>query len=226
MIAQTLTLDALESVSAKSAAVTNSVYMAIRGQVLKLAGQACTLKLSSDVNQTFNNQVLNHSALSHSALKVALRFNGQAIVLGLSESLVNALLAEQQIALAETNVDILHLLIRLKILPNLPQGLEFVDLAMTSTSTLEAPFDALPEQVSLSAVHAQTSEPLGWGVAVYAMPQTTLKAFLKCFEFLVIQTMPSPLLNAQIPMPIVAAQTAIPADQLNDLAVGDVVIFS
>ena len=221
MIAQTLTLDALESVSAKSAAVTNSVYMAIRGQVLKLAGQACTLKLSNDVNQAFNNQVLNHSAL-----RVALRFNGQAIVLGLSESLVNALLAEQQIALADTNIDILHLLIRLKILPNLPQGLEFVGVAMTSTSTLEAPFDALPEQVSLSAMHAQTSEPLGWGIAVYAMPQTTLKAFLKCFEFLVIQTLPSPLLNAQIPMPIVAAQTAIPADQLNDLAVGDVVIFS
>ena len=221
MIAQTLTLDALESVSAKSAVVTNSVYLAIRGRVLKLAGQACTLKLSSDVNQAFNNQVLNHSAL-----RVALRFNGQAIVLGLSESLVNALLAEQQIALADTNVDILHLLIRLKILPNLPQGLEFVDLAITSTSTLAAPFDALPEQVSLSAVHAQTSEPLGWGIAVYAMPQTTLKTFLKCFEFLVIQTMPSPLLNAQIPMPIVAARTAIPADQLNDLAVGDVVIFS
>jgi hypothetical protein len=221
MIAQTLTLDALESVSAKSAAMTNSVYMAVRGQVLNLAGQSCALKLSSDVNQAFSNQVLNHSAL-----KVALRFNGQAIVLGLSESLVNALLAEQQIALADTNVDILHLLIRLKILPYLPQGLEFVDLAITPIGALEAPFDALPEQVSLSAVHAQTSEWFGWCVTVYAMPQTALKAFLKCFEFLVMQTIPSPLLNARIPMPIIAARTAIPANQLNDLAVGDVVIFS
>jgi len=221
MIAQTLTLDALESVSAKSAAVTNSVYMVIRGQVLNLAGQSCTLKLSNDINHAFNDQRPNPPAL-----KVALRFNGQAIVLRLSESLVNALLAEQQITLADTNADILHLLIRLKILPNLPQGLEFVDLATTPTSTLDAPFEALPEQVSLYAVHAQTSEPLGWSIAVCAMPQTTLKAFLKCFEFLVIQTMPSPLLNAQIPMPIVAARTAIPAGQLNDLAVGDVVIFS
>ena len=221
MIAQTLTLDALESVTAKSAAVTNSVYMAVRGQVLSLAGQVCTLKASSDVNQAFDYQVLNPAAL-----KVALRFNGQAIVLELSEDLVNALLAEHQIALADTNVDILTLLIRLKILPNLPHGLEFVDLAMMPTGALEAPFNALPEQVSLNAVHAQTTEPLGWSVTVYAMPQTTLKAFFKCFEFLVVQTMPSPLLNAQIPMPIVAARTAIPADQLNDLAVGDVVIFS
>ena len=221
MIAQTLTLNALESVSAKSAALTNSFYMAIRGQVFSLARQFCTLKVSSDVNQASSYQVLNHSAL-----RVALRFNGQSIVLGLSESLVNALLAEQQIALADTNVDILHLLIRLKILPNLPQGLEFVDLAMTPTGALEAPFDALPEQVSLNAVHAQTSEPLGWGMTIYAMPQTTLKAFLKCFEFLVVDSMPSPLLTAQIPMPIIAARTTLPADQLHDLAVGDVVIFS
>ena len=221
MIAQTLTLDALEPVSAKSAAVTNSVYMAIRGHVLRLAGQSCTFKLSSDVNHAFNN-----SAPHSPALQVALRFNGQALVLGLSESLVNALLAEQQIVLSDANVDILNLLIRLKILPNLPQGLEFVNVAITQTSTLEAPFDGLPEQVSLSAVHAQTAEPLGWIVTVSAMPQTTLKTFLKCFEFLAIEAIPSPLLSAQIQMPIVAARTAIPADQLTDLAVGDVVIFS
>ena len=221
MIAQTFTLSALESVSATSAALTNSVYAVIRGQILSLAGQSCMLKLSSAIDQ-----VPTHLAVNQPALKVALRFNGQAIVLGLSESLVNALLAEHAIALADINVDILHLLVRLKVLPNLPQGLEFVALAIAPTGAFEAPFDALPEQVSLSAVQAQTEEPMGWGMTVYAMPQTSLKAFLKCFEFLVIQTIPSPLLIAQIPMPIVAARTAIPADQLNDLSVGDVVIFS
>jgi hypothetical protein len=74
--------------------------------VLSLAGQVCTLKVSSDVNQAFNNPLP-----SQPALEVALRFNGQAIVLGLSESLVNALLAEQQIVLSDANVDILNLLI-------------------------------------------------------------------------------------------------------------------
>lgn len=221
MIAHTLTLSALESVSTKSAALTNAVHAVTRGQVVKLAGQTCMLKLSSEIEQALQPQAANQTAL-----QVALRFNGQALVLGLSESLVNALLAEQQIALTEANVDILQLLIRLKVLPHLPQGLEFVDIAIAPANTLEASFATLPEQVSLSAVHTQTAEPMGWGVTVHAMPQLTLKTFLKCFEFLVIQTIPSPLLTAQIPMPIIAARTAIPADQLNDLAVGDVVIFS
>jgi hypothetical protein len=221
MIAHTFTLSALEPVSAKGAALTNAVLAVIRGQVLKLAGQACTLQFSSAADHASNDQ-----AGSQPTLQVALRFNGQAIVLGLSESLANALLTEQQIALTEVNVDILHLLIRLKVLPHLPQGLEFVDIAIAPTNALEASFATLPEQVSLSAVHAQTAEPMGWSVTIHAMPQLTLKTFLKCFEFLVIQTIPSPLLTAHIPMPIVAARTALPADQLYDLSVGDVVIFS
>jgi hypothetical protein len=118
---------------------------------------------------------------------------------------------------------VLNLLARLKAIPRLPQGVQFKGLALDANQ-LEQAFQVLPKQVTLRGA-TQSGELLNWDIAIYALPQTSLGAFLKGFEFMVAQMIPSPLLKAKVPMPIVAAKTAIPAEQLRDIAVGDVILF-
>ena len=209
MNATPLTLNDLEAVSAKDAATQNAILSSIGGRLYQVAGQQLILGLSKDAGAE--------------ALKVALQFNGQNIVLGLSQSLVNALLQSEGASLSDVNVDVLNLLVRLKAIPKLPQGVQFKGLALDAAQ-LEPAFQVLPKQTTLRGA-TQTGELLNWDIAIYALPQTSLGAFLKGFEFLVAQTIPSPLLKAKVPMPIVAAKTAIPAEQLRDIAVGDVILF-
>ena len=209
MNATPLTLNDLEAVTAKDAALQNTVLAAIGGRLYQIAGQQLILGLSKDG--------------SGEALKVAVQFNGQNIVLGLSQSLVNALLQGEGVSLSDVNVDVLNLLARLKAIPRLPQGAQFKGLALDANQ-LEQAFQVLPKQVTLRGA-TQSGELLNWDIAIYALPQTSLGAFLKGFEFMVAQMIPSPLLKAKVPMPIVAAKTAIPAEQLRDIAVGDVILF-
>ena len=209
MNATPLTLNDLEVVTAKDAALQNAVLASIGGRLYQIGGQQLILGLSQGG--------------SDEALKVAVQFNGQNIVLGFSQSLVNALLQGEGVSLSDVNVDVLNLLVRLKAIPKLPQGVQFKGLAL-DVNQLEQAFQVLPKQATLCGA-TQSGELLNWDIAIYAMPQTSLGAFLKGFEFLVAQVMPSPLLKAKVPMPIVAAKTAIPAEQLRDIAVGDVILF-
>jgi hypothetical protein len=211
MNATLLTINDLEAVAAKDAAAQNAILSAISGRVYQIAGQELILGLSKDG--------------SADVLKVAMQFNGQNMVLGLSQSLVNALLQDEGASLSDLNVEILNLLVRLKLIPKLPQGVQFKGLALGDNNSLEPAFQALTKQVTLRAVTPATGELLNWDVALYAMPQTSLGAFLKGFEFLVTKNIPSPLLKAKIAMPMIAAKTAIPAQQLRDIAVGDVILF-
>ena len=209
MNATPLTLNDLEVVTAKDAALQNAVLASIGGRLYQIGGQQLILGLSQDG--------------SDEALKVAVQFNGQNIVLGFSQSLVNALLQGEGVSLSDVNVDVLNLLVRLKAIPKLPQGVQFKGLAL-DVNQLEQAFQVLPKQATLRGA-TQLGELLNWDIAIYALPQTSLGAFLKGFEFLVTQVIPSPLLKAKVPMPIVAAKTAIPAEQLRDIAVGDVILF-
>jgi hypothetical protein len=210
MNATPLTLDNLEAVTAKYAALQNAVLAAIGGRLYHIAEQQLIWGLSKDGDDE--------------ALKVALQFNGQNIMLGLSQSLVDALLQQEGVSLSDINIDVLNLLVRLKAVPKLPQGVQYKGLSLGRINTLEQAFKSLPKQVTLCGA-TQSGELLNWNIAIYAMPQTSLGAFLKGFDFLVAQTMLSPLLKAKVPMPIVAARTAIPAEQLRDIAVGDVILF-
>jgi len=206
-----LTINNLEAVSAKDAATQNAILAAIGARAYQIAGQEFILGLSKDGGAE--------------ALKVALQFNGQNIVLGLSQSLVNALLQEEGVNLSNVNAEVLGLLVRLKLVPKLSQGVQFKGLSLGRANTLEQAFQALTKQVTLRAAIPESGELLNWDIAIYAMPQTSLGAFLKSFEFLVTKKIPSSLLKAKVPMPIVAAKTAIPAEQLRDIAVGDVILF-
>jgi len=206
-----LTINNLEAVSAKDAATQNAILAAIGARAYHIAGQEFILGLSKDGGTE--------------ALKVALQFNGQNIVLGLSPALVNALLQSESASLADLNEEVLNLLVRLKLIPRLPQGVQFKGLSLVENNALEPAFQALTKQATLRAAIPEGGELLNWDIAIYAMTQTSLGAFLKGFEFLVTKNIPSTLLKAKVPMPIVAAKTAIPAEQLRDIAVGDVILF-
>lgn len=206
-----LTINDLEAVSVKEVASQNAILASIGSRVYQIAGQECIFGLAKDGGAE--------------ALKVAVQFNGQNIVLGLSPALVNALLQGEGVTLTELNEEVLHLLVRLKIIPSLHQGVQFKGLALADNNSLESAFQALAKQATLRAAIPGSGELLDWDIAIYAMPQTSLGAFLKGFEFLVSQQIPSPLLKARVPMPIVAAKTTVPAEQLRDIAVGDIILF-
>ncbi len=210
MNATPLGLEQLEAVSAKDAALQNAVTSAIARRLYQIAGQSVMFGLAD--GQTSE------------VLKVALQFNGQNIVLGLSQSLVDALLKGKSTSLTNLNVDILNLIARLKLVPVLPQGTELKGFHFGNESTLDAMLQALPKQVSLRAMTA-AGEPMTWEIAIYALSQTSLGAFLKGFDAFVTQRIPSPLLKAKVPMLIVAAKTSVPAEQMRDLALGDVILF-
>ena len=205
-----LSIEDLSAIAGAQVATQNAVLSALNHRVYQIANQAVHLQLG---------------VFGESALKVALQFNGQNIVLGISESLANALLKSEGGSLAELNEEILNLIIRLKLIPKLPQGVEFKGVYVVASAMPEH-FQVLGQQVSLQAVIADTGESLNWQIGIYAMPQTSLAAFLKCFEFLVSQKRPSPLLKAKIPMPLIAARTSVPAEQLRDIAVGDVILIA
>lgn len=213
MNAKTLSVSDLQVLSAREVALKNNVLSVTAGRTYAVAGRQVRLNIAQDLANG-----------DQPALMVALQFNGQNIALGLSNALVDSLLSSEEISLAQANLDILSLLFRVKFAPKMPQGVQFKGLALDATS-LEGVFGGLPKQLVLQAVDAQSHEAMDWEIAIYAMPQTSLAAFLKCFEFLVVDVAPHPLLKVRFPLPIIAATSAIPAQQVRDIAVGDVILF-
>jgi hypothetical protein len=205
-----LSLNDLQTVTVKEAVTQNAVLTATAKKIYQL---------------TDTQFVLTLGELNTEALKVSMQFNGQNIVLGLSESLVNVLVKDEGGQLSELNEELLALIIRLKLIPLLPAGTDFKGAYLTQ-STIPENLAVLPLQVCLQAKDPISSESLGWNVSIYALPQTSLSVFLKSFDFLAVGLMPSPLLKASIPMPIVAAQTSVSAEQLLDLAIGDVILIN
>jgi hypothetical protein len=210
MNASPITLNDLEAISTKEAVTRNAILSAVGGRIYQIAGQQLIFGLSTSAGDD--------------VLKLALQFNGQNIVLGLSNGFVNALLQSEGVGLSDVNLDVLNLLVRIKVIPKLPQGIQFKGLALANSNNFEQALQSLPLQVSLRGA-TQAGELLGWDIAIYALPQTSLSIFLKSFDFLVSQVMPSPLLKAKVQMPIVAAKTSIAANQLLDIAIGDVILF-
>lgn len=205
-----LSLNDLQAVTVKEAVTQNAVLTATARKTYQIAGTQFVLTLGeSNVD----------------ALKVAVQFNGQNIVLALSESLVNVLLKDEGGQLSALNDELLALVVRLKLIPQLPAGIEF-KAAYLALDTVPENLAALPLQACLQAKNSMSMESLGWNVSIYALPQTSLGVFLKSFDFLVVGLTPSPLLRASIPMPIVAAQTSVSAEQLLDLAIGDVILLN
>jgi hypothetical protein len=205
-----LSLNDLQTLTAKEAVTQNTILTATARKTYQIAGTQFVLTLGeSNVD----------------ALKVSLQFNGQNIVLGLSESLVNVLLKDEGGQLSALNDELLALVVRLKLIPQLPVGIEFKATYLASDKVPEN-LAALSLQACLQTKDYMSMESLGWNISIYALPQTSLNVFLKSFDFLVVGVMPSPLLKASIPMPIVAAQTSVTAEQLFDLAIGDVILLN
>jgi hypothetical protein len=211
MNAKTLAISDLPSLSLKDCVAQNAAVSTLGGKAYRLANQ--------DILWT-----LGDSKDAQEAIKVAVQFNGQNMVLGLSSALINALLAPEGGNLDSLNLEIIELVARIKLLPKLPQGIALTGIYL-DPQVLPENLQALPLQVSLSAHALNTKESLSWGVNVYALAQTSLKAFLKCFDVFVTQAVPSPLLKATVPMPLVVAKTTIPAQDLLDIAIGDVILI-
>jgi hypothetical protein len=110
MNAHPLSIRDLQALTAKEAVTQNTVLAATARKVYQLGHKQFFLTLGA----------------SHpEPLKVFMQFNGQNIVLGLSESLVSTLLKDEGGQLHQLNEELLTLIVRLKLIPQLPQGFEF-----------------------------------------------------------------------------------------------------
>jgi len=206
-----LTLNDLQPITAKEAATQNVVLTNTARKIYQIAGTQFRLTLGES---------------SVASLNVAMQFNGQNLLLGLSESLVNVLLRDEGGQLNLLNDELLGLIVRLKLVPQLPPGLDFKGAYIAGMDVLPENLAMLPLQVCLQAIDAGSMESLDWHISIHALPQTSLGTFLKSFDFLAVNQRLSPLIHASIPMPIVAAHTSIPAEQLLDLAIGDVILLN
>ena len=118
----------------------------------------------------------------------------------------------------------LDLLCQLKLAPRLPQGLTLRQAAL-SREALQGLPAGLHSLGAWVGRHQATQEPCAHGVRLWAGAGFALQAFLRAFEPLASRQLPSPLAAMPIALPLVAARWQLPADELHDLAVGDVLIL-
>jgi hypothetical protein len=118
----------------------------------------------------------------------------------------------------------LDLVGQLKLAPRLPAGLTLRQAARTRQGLDDGP-DGLDSLGVWVARHVDTGEPSGHAVQLWAGSGFALQALLGAFVPLSTARQPSPLADLPLALPLVAARWHVAADQLLDLAVGDVLIL-
>jgi hypothetical protein len=153
------------------------------------------------------------------------------LLAGGSAAWAGALAQAEGVALAQLGPETLDLLCQLRLAPRLPTGLtlrqaafERLALAAEAAEAAEGPGLALAGQ--WVGRHLATGEASGHALQLWAPPGFALQALLQTLEPLVSDTLASPLAQLPIALPLVAARWQLPAAELIDLAVGDVLVLA
>lgn len=123
--------------------------------------------------------------------------------------------------LSDAGVD---LLCQIKLAPRLPAGL-MLRQAARARQALDDGLDGLELLGVWAARHLGTDEASGHAVQLWAGAGFALQSFLSAFAPLSSGRQASPLAGVPMTLPLVAARWHVDADQLLDLAVGDVLIL-
>lgn len=158
------------------------------------------------------------------AIWLWLEWAGVPLLAGISPAWAAAALQTVGVALEQLAENSLDLLCQTHLAPQLPAGL-IVRQAAISRTHLQAPPRNLAPIGCWSGVHHDTGEATGHTVHVEAGPQFALRAFLQLFDPFVCATLASPLARMPIGLPLVAARWQVAANDLQDLAVGDVLVL-
>lgn len=197
------------------------------GAIVERQNQLVAL-LSPRVYQIMGQEVSFQAQPNHSvqnAVYVGLLFAGQPFVVSISENFANLLLKDEGVMLSGVNKEILTLLIRVKLLASLPKDIQLKGLGFEQAQ-LDPEFSALPGQLSLQAHAANSGEPMDLVIGIACYNNASQVEFLSAFDAWVVRQVASPLTCVPVDLPVVAAKTSVPAEQLQSLAVGDVILFN
>ena len=165
------------------------------------------------------------SAQSEPAVWLWLEWSGAPLLAGVSKAWSAAVaqtLAGQALdQLGEAGLD---LLCQLRLAPLLPAGLILRQAALTRQALHDLP-PGLQGLGSWVGRHQTTLEPSAHVAQLWAGPGFAVQALLFAFTSLAREQLPSPLAAMPIALPLVAARWRVDADELQDLAVGDVLIL-
>lgn len=166
-----------------------------------------------------------HAAAWEPAVWLWLEWAGVPLLAGVSPAWADALARTLAGAAVDQLGDAsLDLLCQLKLASRLPAGLTLRQAARSRQALDDGP-DGLDCLGVWAARHLDTGEPSGHAVQVWAGEGFALQALLGAFVPLSVARQPSPLAAMPLALPLVAARWQVAADQLLDLAVGDVLIL-
>ena len=212
MNVENFTLDDLPQLDGSLVERQNQLVALLSPRVYQIMGQELIFKPSAP------------AALGN-AVYVGLLFAGQPFVISVSENFANLLLKNEGVMLSQVNKDVLTLLIRVKLLASLPKDIQLKGLALDQYQ-LDSEFSALPAQLNLQAHLAKSGEVADLQINLYAYNNASQVDFLASFDAWVARHLPSTLRNVPVDLPVVAAKTSIPAEQVQAVAVGDVILFN
>lgn len=164
---------------------------------------------------------VSEQAPPQGGLQAQISWQGHSLWVALDRAWSAALLSRwpgQQLAAPQ----VLELMALTRVAPALPQGVGLERLWQA------APGEAAPP-APLAGVWtgqlADTGEPSGHALALWAAPELPVYAFFQAFDAWLVELAPTPLAGLPIDLPLVAARWQAPAADLQDLAAGDVLMI-
>jgi hypothetical protein len=153
-----------------------------------------------------------------------LEWAGAPLLAGLSAAWAAALAQGAGVGLEQLSDETLDLLWQLRLSARLPAGLVLRQAAFRREALTDLPA-GLAFTGRWTGLHQATGEASGHGVQLWAGPGFPLQALHRAFEPFVSEVLPSPLAQLPIALPLVAARWSVDAAELQDLAVGDVLLL-
>lgn len=199
--------------------------VALRNADLALLGRAVFSVGGAPIRFQRTPGVAAASLRSPAAAWLWLSWSGQPLLAAASAPLAEAV--AQSVAdagLEQLGPSGIELFAQLMLAPLLPDGLTLRQAALSREAMSEMP--ALREPLGTwQGRHLESGEPSGHWLALWAGPQFPLAALLGAVAGLASSRLAPALAALPVAMPLVAARWSVEADQLLDLAVGDVLML-
>lgn len=149
---------------------------------------------------------------------------GVPLLAGFSAAWAGAWTQDAGMGLDQLSEEALNLLAQLTLSPRLPAGLTLRAAALERDAMTDLP-PGLGAVGRWSGRDAATGEPSGHEIQVWGGAGCTPQALYATVAPLTHRVLPPPLAQVPVPLPLVAARWSVDADQLHDLAVGDVLLL-
>lgn len=217
--------DDLPALEASAVALRNADLALLGRRVFALGGVPVRFRHEALAPAQASGSAHSTSWASEPAVWLWLEWSGAPLLAGVSAAWAGAVTQTLAgLALDQLGEPGLDLLCQLQLAPLLPAGLILRQAALNREALHNRP-SGLQCLGAWVGQHQVTHEPSAHVAQLWAGPGFPLQAFLQSFKPLAREQLPSPLAALPIALPLVAARWRVGADELQDLAVGDVLIL-